>query len=188
MIPPRTLGFLVKVLPFETPSLLPQTAQRLGDVFSVVTIPRTTYPIIAPLLVIPTASHAIYTELNLLESGRENPARDTVIHKTVPLVVIEPRPANMANILVPYVDPPPTPPSYVMPLCNLLPVITPFIPDEWKKALKLISPFNKFLNIPIRMRFGFDMGVCSPPTTTYTPPNHNSAQTTSCPISIMNYH
>lgn len=38
-----------------------------------------------------------------------------------------------------------------------------------------ISPFNPFSDVPISLRFGFDMGVHTPPTQTYTPPNHTSA-------------
>jgi hypothetical protein len=41
--------------------------------------------------------------------------------------------------------------------------------------LNNISPFNPFPDVPISMRFGFDMGVYSPPLSTFTPPNHNSA-------------
>jgi hypothetical protein len=38
-----------------------------------------------------------------------------------------------------------------------------------------IIPFNKFSDVPNSLRFGFDMGVHTPPSDTYTPPNHNSA-------------
>lgn len=41
--------------------------------------------------------------------------------------------------------------------------------------LNNISPSNNFSDVPISLRFGFDMGVHSPPTRTYTTPNHNSA-------------
>lgn len=41
--------------------------------------------------------------------------------------------------------------------------------------LNSIVPFNKFSDVPISLRSGFDMGVHFPPTFTYTPPNHNSA-------------
>ena len=41
--------------------------------------------------------------------------------------------------------------------------------------LNNITPFNNFPDVPIGIRFGFDMGVHSPPLQTYTPPNHNSA-------------
>jgi hypothetical protein len=54
-------------------------------------------------------------------------------------------------------------------------VKTPFIPDEWEKMLNSITPINPFSDVPISMRSGFDMGVHSPPTFTYTPPNHKSA-------------
>ena len=41
--------------------------------------------------------------------------------------------------------------------------------------LNNITPFNKFSDVPIGIRFNFDMGVHSPPLETYTPLNHNSA-------------
>jgi hypothetical protein len=63
----------------------------------------------------------------------------------------------------------------VKPPPDLLIVNTPFIPDEWEKLLNNISPFNPFSDVPHSLRFGFDMGVHSPPSLTYTPPNHNSA-------------
>ena len=62
-----------------------------------------------------------------------------------------------------------------MPCPNLLVVITPFIPDQWEKMLNNLSPFNNFTDVPISLHSGFDMGVHSPPTYTFTPPNHNSA-------------
>jgi hypothetical protein len=62
-----------------------------------------------------------------------------------------------------------------MPSPDLLIVNTPFIPDEWEKLLNNIIPFNKFSDVPNSLRLGFDMGVHTPPTHTYTPPNHNSA-------------
>jgi hypothetical protein len=58
---------------------------------------------------------------------------------------------------------------------DFLIVNTPFIPDEWEIMLNSIEPFNKFSDVPNSLRFGFDMGVHSPPSFTYTPPNHNSA-------------
>ena len=58
---------------------------------------------------------------------------------------------------------------------DLLPMITLFIPDEWERMLNNITPFNKFSDVPIGIRFGFDMGIHSPPLETYTPLNHNSA-------------
>ena len=56
-------------------------------------------------------------------------------------------------------------------------IITPFIPSEWELALKSTPLFNSFSDVPIGMRFGFDMGTPSPPLYTYTPPNHKSALT-----------
>ena len=84
-------------------------------------------------------------------------------------------PAPMANTYAPCVVPLPTMLNNATLLRDLLVIKTPFIPDEWERLLNLITPFNKFLDVPIGMRFGFDMGVHLPPSQTYTPPNHNSA-------------
>jgi hypothetical protein len=67
------------------------------------------------------------------------------------------------------------PPNNVMSLSDLLIIKTPFIVDEWELMLNRITPFNNFPDVPISMRFGFDMGVRYPPIQTFIPPNHNSA-------------
>jgi hypothetical protein len=88
------------------------------------------------------------------------------------------------NTAVPYVESPHTAPSNATLLPELLIINTPFIPDQWEKMLNHISPFNKFSDVPIGIRFGFDMGVHSPPLQTYTPPNHNSALLYSRPCTV----
>jgi hypothetical protein len=70
---------------------------------------------------------------------------------------------------------PPTTLSHATSLHDWLPVRTPFIPDVWERMLNDISPFNPFPDVPIGLRFGFDMGVHTPPSYTFTPPNHSSA-------------
>ena len=84
-------------------------------------------------------------------------------------------PALRATTSVPYVVPLSTLPSCVTPSPELLVVNTPLIPNEWDTMLKNTPFFNQFSDVPISLRCGFDMGVHSPPTVTYTPPNHNSA-------------
>jgi hypothetical protein len=78
-------------------------------------------------------------------------------------------------MFVPYVAPLVTVPRTATSSPSILIVHTPFIPDEWEKLLNDISPFNEFLDVPNSLRFGFDMGVHTPPSQTYTPPNHNSS-------------
>jgi hypothetical protein len=73
------------------------------------------------------------------------------------------------------VEPVLIPPNNVTSFPDILVVKTPFVSREWEKMLYDISPCNSFLDVPIGMRLGFDMGVRYPPTFTYTPPNHNSA-------------
>jgi hypothetical protein len=68
-----------------------------------------------------------------------------------------------------------TTPSVATLSTSILYVITPFIPDEWEKLLNDTNLFNQFSDVPNSLRFGFDMGVHTPPSHTYTPPNHNSA-------------
>ena len=84
-------------------------------------------------------------------------------------------PVDAVNISVPSAVRPHIPSNYAMLSLDLLVVTTPFIPDAWEKMLNSISPFNPFPDVPIGLRFGFDMGVHIPPIQTYTPPNHNSA-------------
>jgi hypothetical protein len=80
-----------------------------------------------------------------------------------------------ASTSVPCAAPLYTTPNNVTPSLDLLIVNTPFIPDEWEILLNSITPFNRFSDVPNSLRFGFDIGVHTPPTHTYTPPNHNSA-------------
>ena len=92
----------------------------------------------------------------------------------LPAAIVAPR-AVVASIGAPCVVRLPMPLNSATPSLELLSINTPFIPDEWEKMLNTITPFNKFPDVPIGMRFGFDMGVKFPPSHTYTPPNHNSA-------------
>jgi hypothetical protein len=95
-------------------------------------------------------------------------------HGTVQLDVIR-TPVAGVNTSVSFAAPLVTMPSSVMPPPSLLCVNTPLIPDEWERLLNDITPFNGFSDVPNSLRFGFDMGVHTPPSDTYTPPNHNSA-------------
>lgn len=111
---------------------------------------------------------------NLPATGPAGQANDIVLRGTVPWDVTKP-PAVEASTHVPYAVLPHTTRSNAKLLPNLLTVKTPFIPDEWEKMLNCITPFNSFSDVPNSFRFGFDMGVHTPPSQTYTPPNHNSA-------------
>jgi hypothetical protein len=66
-------------------------------------------------------------------------------------------------------------PSSAIPSSDLLIINTPFIPAEWEMSLNSILLFNNFSDVPINILFHFNMGITSPPSYTYTPPNHNSA-------------
>ena len=84
-------------------------------------------------------------------------------------------PVAKESTSVPSAALPVTTPSRVIPPPDLLIINTPFVPDEWEKLLNSITPSNNFSDVPYSLRFGFDMGVHTPPQFTYTPPNHNSA-------------
>jgi Reverse transcriptase-like len=116
----------------------------------------------------------IWPDKNLQVSEPVAPGSVTATLGMAPLAVTRALAAK-ANTSVPYVAPLRTTPKGVKSSPDLLIINTPFIPDEWERMLNDISPFNKFSDVPIGMRFGFDMGVHSPPLVTYTPPNHNSA-------------
>jgi hypothetical protein len=161
--------------PFGTLDNLPRNLPKPGDAFSVAIVPKATSLATAPLHVMPTGPPAICIESNLPAHDKANPARgiatrgmDSPVARMVLL-------ANAASTSVLYVEPTPTLPNNAAPCRELLIVNTPFIPDEWERMLNAITPFNKFPDVHIGMRFGFDMGVHSPPLKTYTPPNHNSA-------------
>jgi hypothetical protein len=121
----------------------------------------------------PTELHAIYRDTNPLDLVKVNQERGTVTRGMAPLDAIEPH-AIEANIGAPSVDHKFILPNNAMPLSELLCLYTPFIASEWETALNNISSFNSFSDVPIDICFGFDMGVSSPTSYTYTPPNHNS--------------
>jgi hypothetical protein len=84
-------------------------------------------------------------------------------------------PAARVNTSAPFAVPLVTMPSGATSSPSLLHINTPFVPDEWEKLLNNITPFNKFSDVPNSLRLGFDMGIHTLPSDTYTPPNHNSA-------------
>ena len=170
----RSIVTPATTLPFETISLS-QIPRKPGDVSSVVTARRAiSHGIVLPPAT-PTASHVTYTESNHPAPVRASLARDIVTHGTVLPAVSTVPPVDVANISAHYVAPVHTPPNCATQLHDLLVVKTPFIPDTWEKMLNDISPSNLFSDVPISLRFSFNMSVHIPPTQTYTPPNHNSA-------------
>ena len=106
--------------------------------------------------------------------GLASPENATATRGMVPLVANKTH-AVKVDTSAPSVVLPHTVPSNVMLSPELLIVNTLFIPDEWEKLLNNITPFNKFSDVPISLRLGFNMEVHIPPSQTYTPPNHKSA-------------
>ena len=153
----------------------PQIHPRPGDAFSAATVPKTTYPGTVSLPAIPVVSPVTYTESNRPVPGRASPAKGTAIRGTVSQAVTKALHVVEANTYARCAVPPSITHNSATPSHSLLPIITPFIPDEWERLLNNITPFNPFPDVPIGIRFGFDMGVYYPPIHTYTPPNHNSA-------------
>lgn len=164
-----------KVLPFETNKVLSLTIQKPDDASSAVTGPKPTSPGIVLRRVTLTDPRVISLDMSLPVSDRVSPGSGIVTRGTVPQDVISPPLVVKANIGAPCAVQLPTRPSNVLPSSDLLIINTPFIPDEWEQMLGSIPSFNKFSDVPNGIRFGFDMGIPSPPLKTYTPPNHNSA-------------
>ena len=143
--------------------------------FSAVIEPRTTSHGTVPLPATQMEFPATSTESSPPAHDKASRARDIVSHGTARLAVNLAPLASMVNTCAPCAVLPHTPPNSVPSSHDLLPIKTPFIPEVWETMLNDITPFNSFPDIPISLRFGFDMGVHTPPTQTYIPPNHNSA-------------
>jgi hypothetical protein len=139
------------------------------------TVPRTIYPATVPPHATQVDPLVTSTGLSRRVRGRASPVKGIATRGTaLPVAIKTPRVA-VASTGVPYAVRPPTTPNTATLSHNLLKINTPFIPDEWERLLNTISPFNSFPDVPIGIRFGFNMGVHTPPSYTYTPPNHNSA-------------
>lgn len=165
VIPPTVLLF-VPTIPSRT--ILEPVAASFAA-----TAPNPTHQGVALPRAMPTVHLATCPDTNIPVRGSARPASDTATPGTV-LPVVTKTPVAKANTYAPYVAPPPTPLNNAT-SPELLAIVTPFVPDEWERMLNNITPNNNFPDVPNSMRFGFDMGVHSPPSTTYTPPNHNSA-------------
>ena len=165
-MPPKALPFVDRPLP--------QTTSELGVVFSAATVPKITQAKTAWPLAMQTGLPPICSDRSPLARELADRANATAIPGTASPVAPKSL-ARKVNTFVPSAAPLPITLSSATPSPDLLCVITPFIPDEWEQMLNNITPFNKISDVPIGIRFGFDMGVHSPPSCTYTPPNHNSA-------------
>ncbi|PPQ94515.1 hypothetical protein CVT25_014169 [Psilocybe cyanescens] len=83
------------------------------------------------------------------------------------------RTANTATISAHFAD---LPSTMLSPAdCNFLPIVTPLVANAWESLLRHEKLFNTFSDVPFSIRNGFDMGIQTNPSTTYTPPNHTSA-------------
>ena len=93
----------------------------------------------------------------------------------VPLGVNKVQPAPTEVTSAPYAVIHPTVPNRAPLVIDFLTIVTPFISSAWENMLHNKGLSERFRDVPIGIRFGFDMGVLAPPTTTYTPSNHTSA-------------
>ena len=152
----------------------PQTAPEPGAASFVAVVPETTQARNVWLPVTQMDPPVICSDRNHRARGSANPASGIAILGTAPPVALR-IPARRESTSAPFAGPLTITPNSATPSPDLLCVITPFVADEWERMLNNIVPFNKFSDVPIGIRFGFDMGVHSPPSLTYTPPNHNSA-------------
>jgi hypothetical protein len=165
---------LLAVIPF-VPDTRSKTKPNLPqNVSSAVTPHAHMHPAIALLPPSPMASHAIYNvpphpspakikttdNIVLLGMGLQGASQDP----NVPT----------ANIYAPCADQARTTLN-TAPLPDICPIVTPFVADAWSKALCASNLFDNFQDVPYGIRNGFNMGVLSIPSKTYTPPNHSSA-------------
>ena len=58
---------------------------------------------------------------------------------------------------------------------SFTPVVTPLVAAEWEAELRHANMYIQYAHVPYGIRHGFDMGVHTIPTLSYTPPNHKSA-------------
>jgi len=138
----------------------------------------------APIIIPDTATrHPLLTERNAIsrstaplatQSAMTFRAGDTASHGIVPPVATAVTTASMDSISAPSVGIPHTMLSCA-PTSDFFSIITPFIPDAWEETLIACNLINIYPDIPTFLRFGFDMGVLSKLTATYTPPNHSSS-------------
>jgi hypothetical protein len=139
--------------------------------------PKHTYPETVHPLATSTGRLAIYLDMSPPVLDTVRPEKSIVMPgMDFPAVTAANSHAAVANICVPSAVQNHTqhncaPSSH----SSLLIINTPFIPHEWELLLNNVNPLNKFSDVPIGIRLGFDMGVSSPPLQTYTPPNHTSA-------------
>ena len=117
---------------------------------------------------------AICSNKDPLARDKTNQENSTALPRMVYLVAFRAC-ARRENIGIPSAVPSLTMLNNVLSSHNMFIINTPFISEEWHKLLLNTTSFNKFSNIPNAIHSGFNMGIISPPSFTYTPPNHNSA-------------
>ena len=159
---------------FRTSNIRYQTTLNSGDAsFAETGRNHTCLPHVVPH-VMRMVPHATSPNKDCPVQGWVDQGKDIVSRGMDQQVAVK-TPAERANTYAPSaVRPAITPNNVALPL-NILIINTPFIPDEWEKLLNNTTPFNRFSDVPNSLRFGFDMGVHTPPQHMYTPPNHNSA-------------
>jgi len=75
----------------------------------------------------------------------------------------------------PCADTRPTTPNPASLSHEFFPIVTPLIADAWEDALRQANCLHTYIDVPYGLRFGFDMGIHTLPSSTYIPPNHSSA-------------
>ena len=180
-LPEIPLEITITYLPF---SLLTIKLTDSHNASSAVTAPE----IIPPATVQPPVKPA---DLPATYSNRVCPTSDKTSpgdHTALPGMAYQVAPsshAHMANTGAPFVAPDLIMPSNVPSFHDLFVIDTTFILDTWLTLLQDTISYTTFQDTPNSICFGFDMGVTSPPSFTYTPPNHNSAN--SYPTHVMSH-
>jgi hypothetical protein len=60
-------------------------------------------------------------------------------------------------------------------LSDFLTINTPLRAEAWEETLQKCNLYHLFADVPWSISSGFDMGISSDITLTYTPPNHKSS-------------
>ena len=172
LTPPETLlGILVGWHLFEPPII---KLINLEDALYVETILETIPLATVWLHATSTDLHVTYSNKGPLASDRTSQGSFTALPGMVYLVASKAS-AHKVNTGVLFAVLNPTMLSNAPSSHELFVISTPFVPEEWHKLLLNIASFNDISNLPNSICSSFNMGVTSPPSFTYTPPNHNSA-------------
>ncbi|PPQ94251.1 hypothetical protein CVT25_004971 [Psilocybe cyanescens] len=147
--------------------------------------PKDVYSVVAPTTPLDNATlqnlsteiHATFRKENhlVIRRGATNTENFTVGHGTETAAVQTKirTTVDLDNISARFADRPRTTLNHAN--SEFLLIVTPFVANAWEEALHHTNLFYKFSDVPFGICNGFDMGIKTTPSSTYTPPNHTSA-------------